>query len=65
MELLKKLNSIKGISLSTDDIESTPHISLLVLDQDARKQFLQVMEWVLKAITGEDNAGPRRQQAKA
>ena len=64
--LLRQLNAIKGISLPREAIERSPTVPLSVLkDPSACKQFLQVMEWVLRAIPGEDSADPPRQQAKA
>ena len=66
LELLRQLNAIKGISLPREAIERSPTVPLSVLkDPSACKQFLQVMEWVLRAITGEDSADPLRQQAQA
>jgi hypothetical protein len=53
IELLNRLNSIEGLSISLDAIYGRSRISLSVLKNEAAiKRFLEVFTWVVEEIKG-------------
>lgn len=47
LELLRRLNAIEGISISSDAVSRRPSFALATLADEARlKQFLDVLDWV-------------------
>jgi len=51
IELLDRLNKIKGIDLPKDAINRRPSIRLEVFaDSEARREFLEVFEWMIEQI---------------
>jgi hypothetical protein len=51
LEILKRLNRIKGISLSEDEINKRPNIPLSAFnDPQALQQFLEIYDWIVNEI---------------
>lgn len=51
LELLRRLNEIPGVDLSTDRINKRPSFPLSALkDETALKQFLEVLDWFVQEV---------------
>lgn len=58
LELLKRLNTLSGVSIPRDGITKRPSFPLSVLgDKTSRQQFLAIFDWVVQEIQSEEGYG--------